>query len=138
MKDKMAWISSKTGKPVHLVDQSKIVDGDYVRICIDKKMAEQDIPIQVPLTFFIETSASEYIGLLKIWHDNVAAKKKHDDFFKVVTGEQKKLAVEEKKKEKATENAIKKAKEAFDAEMKKAKEYTGAKPKKIRKEPDEQ
>lgn len=134
MADKMAWVGSKTGKAIHLVDQSKIIDKDYVRIGIDRRMAENDIPIQVPLTSFIESNASEFMGLLKIWHDPDAAKKKHDDFFKIVEAEQKTKASEIKTQSKIEKDAIEAAQKAFREVLDKASKKTDAKPRIIRHE----
>lgn len=132
---KMVWVSSRTGKAVHLVDTSIIVEDkgnkDYQRLEITPRMAEQNIPVLVHNTSFIQRYYTEPIKLLSLWVDEEAARKAYNEHFKIVTEEQKVVVDEQRAKNQLMEQAIKKAREAFETEMNKQNAVRG-RPKIIR------
>ncbi len=137
MEKKQVWISASKPSAIHLVDKNTIVENkygikDYQRIDITQKMAEQDIPILVINSGFVRQYYQDPINLLKVWLDEAAAKKKHDEYFKIVEIEQKTEAEDKKQESKATEEAIKKSREAFEVEYKKQMQKNGATPRVIR------
>ena len=132
------WVSALHKKPVHLIDRGYTVrnkDGepDLLRIDIDKRMAEEEIPILVPKTSFMQGMYSDPLNVLRMWTDVNAARKKHDEFFKNIDGEQKADGAAKKELAKGKELAMKKATEIFEAEMKKLEEKTDKRPRVVRK-----
>ena len=136
MATKKVWVSSRNDKPVHLIDWSVLIDKDgakdYQRVSITKEMAEQRIPIEVVNSMFIQGYYSDAMNLLELWQDVVAAKKAHDDYFKVKSADQKAADISKKEIEDANGKAILAAKKAFDESVKLSREKNSPKPKVIR------
>ena len=60
------WIKSSNNKPFHCVDKDTIVDDDMLRISISKRMAENNIAIEVPESELIKSFINQGLISLEI------------------------------------------------------------------------
>jgi hypothetical protein len=130
------WVSSKTKKAVHLVDRTIVTNGDYQRVDITNRMGEENIPIRVFKTAFIQSYYTEPINLLEHWTDEDAAQKKYNEFFKIVAVEKQEAQEAKKVEVKIQDESIKVALKAYADELEKQKakqQAESGKPKVIRK-----
>lgn len=135
------WVSSNTGKAVGLIDRDTVVElpggkKDFQRVEISNEMAEQDVPVLVVKSSFIQGMYSDPMNVLRMWVDVDAAKKKHDDYMKKHDANKKEKVDEKKATEKAKKDAIAAAMDTFDKSFEKTMQI-GKQPKVIRNKPGE-
>lgn len=75
------WVYSATGRPVHLVDKDvTTTSGDYFRLSIDKRMAENQISVEVEETDLIDNAINIH-KILKTDNNDDAARKKSEKYW---------------------------------------------------------
>ena len=125
-----------------MIDRDTIVElpgshqKDYQRVEISKEMAEQDIPVLVVMSSFIQGMYSDPMNILRMWVDVDAAKKKHDDYMKKHHVDKKEKVDEKKAAEKAKKEAIAAAMDTFDKSFERTMQM-GKPSKVIRNKPDQ-
>lgn len=126
------WVVSKTGKPVHLVDRTVVIDGYYQHIDISQKMAENFVPIEVVKSEFVQNYCSGPDAILEILLDKNEAKKRYQKYFDAFSEDEikkkKELEAQEKKKQAALQAALK----AYEASQQQAEQESLASTKKPR------